>query len=261
MIVGALVFGVGVYTFGLPLVLFGLLMVDGIARPASGLLLPVVVRGPRLVAQVALTFDDGPDPEVTPGVLDALAEAGARATFFVIGHKLQAHPDLAARIRAEGHELANHTFGHPRSLNLWSARAMQREIRRGAEAIGAPTPRAPYYRPPVGLKSPALARVAKRLGLRVVMWSLHARDTGQASGDAVAARVLARVEPGDIVLLHDGHDRVGGHRPAIKQALPQILDGLRARGLKAVTVHQLLQPERGSRDDAAQKIAPKTAAR
>lgn len=241
-----LAFGPGLLTIGGPGLLFALVVADGVFRPASGVFMPVVTRGPHDRGQVALTFDDGPDPAVTPKVLDALAAHGARATFFVIGRHVEAHPDLAARIVAEGHQLGNHTQGHARTLNLRSARVMQAEIER-AEATLRSVPSGPVgrppYRPPVGLKSPPLARAAQRLGLEVVMWSLHARDTRGASAEAIATRVLDRVRPGDIVLLHDGHDLGGPPRMATAEALPTILQGLAQRGLEAVTVETLLRPD------------------
>ncbi|CAN0519774.1 unnamed protein product [Laminaria digitata] len=234
--------GVSLLSIGGPLLIFGLLVLHGVFVPQSGLLLPVIDRVATDRMQVALTFDDGPDPQVTPAVLEALAAAGARATFFVIGRNLRAHPELGRQIVAAGHELANHSDAHPRTLNLRGTQTMQAEISRGAEAVQAMTGQpARLYRPPIGLKSPPLARVARRLGLQVVMWSCHARDTGSASAAQIAARVLGRVRPGDIVLLHDGHDRAGTRRAQTAEAVQGILAGLKARGLEAVTVSELLQ--------------------
>ncbi|MCA9554874.1 MAG: polysaccharide deacetylase family protein [Myxococcales bacterium] len=223
------------------LVVLGLLL-DGVFRPASVVLMPVLVRGDRRSGCVALTFDDGPDPEVTPQILDALAAAGAKATFFAIGRHLEAHPALARRLVDEGHELGNHSFSHSRLLNFARDGAMEAEVRRGAAAVVAVSgqPGLPLYRPPIGLKNPPLARVARRLAMRVVMWSVHGRDTGAASGAAVAERVLGRAGPGDIVLLHDGRDAPGPARRATAEAVPLILAGLAARGLRPVTVSALL---------------------
>ena len=242
LLVGVALHGVSLLSIGGPLLIFGLLVLHGVFVPQSGLLLPVIHRVVSSNTQVALTFDDGPDPQVTPAVLDALAAAGARATFFVIGRNLRAHPELGHQIVAAGHELANHSDAHPRTLNLRGTRTMQAEICRGAQAVQAVTGQpATLYRPPIGLKSPALARVARRLGIQVIMWSCHARDTGSASATQIAGRVLDRVRPGDIVLLHDGHDRAGAHRAQTAQAVQGILAGLKARGLEAVTVSELLQ--------------------
>jgi peptidoglycan/xylan/chitin deacetylase (PgdA/CDA1 family) len=99
----------------------------------------------------------------------------------------------------------------------------------------------PLYRPPVGLKSPPLARVAHARNLKVIAWSLHSRDTLARDANATAARVLSRITPGDIVLMHDGHERDGKHRRLAAAALPLILSGLRERGLASVTVSELLR--------------------
>lgn len=236
-----LAFGPGWGTLGAPVALFGLLVVDGVFRPGSGVFLPVITRGDPGRPQVALTFDDGPDPAVTPRVLDALRQAGAKATFFVIGRHVKAHPELAARILAEGHQLENHSFAHPRALNFASASKMAAQITAGAAALAEVPGARPsrLYRPPVGLKSPPLARAARRLGVEVVLWSLHARDTRGAAAGQISARVLGRVRAGDIVLMHDGSDRPGRERAATADALPAILRGLADRGLQAVTVDRL----------------------
>src|SRR5258706_14673831 len=114
--------GASAVSVGLP-ALFLALFADGIARPGSSVLYPTVRSGPRGRRRVALSFDDGPDPEVTPAVLDALAAYGARATFFAIGRSLEAHPELARRVLAEGHELGNHSWKHSRWQSFATPRA------------------------------------------------------------------------------------------------------------------------------------------
>ncbi len=234
--------GASAWTFGVPTAAFVALLADGVARPASRVLLPVVSHGPRDGQSVALTFDDGPDPAHTPAVAAALEAGDARGTFFCIGRHLEAHGDVAEALHAAGHELGNHSHGHPRLLNLRGPRALTVEIERGAAAVRAITgAERPLYRPPIGLKNPPLAVVAGRLGLTVVNWSLHARDTKGASAQTIATRVLARVRPGDIVCMHDGCDRPGADRRSTADAIPAILDGLAERGLAASTVTELLQ--------------------
>jgi peptidoglycan/xylan/chitin deacetylase (PgdA/CDA1 family) len=194
------------------------------------------------VPRVALTFDDGPDPEVTPGVLDALKQHGARATFFTIGRALEAHPEIARRAIAEGHELGNHSWRHSGWQNFALPSQQLAEIERGERAIAAITGNGatPLYRAPHGVKSPPFVAAAHAKRLRVIAWSLHSRDTYAADPAAVAARVLRKIRPGDIVLLHDGHDTPGRHRAACAGAVPRILAGLRERGLANVTVSELL---------------------
>ncbi|MCB9727722.1 MAG: polysaccharide deacetylase family protein [Deltaproteobacteria bacterium] len=242
---GGLVLALGpsALTLGVPAAAAALLVADGVARPASQVLVPTISRGPaRAGRRVALTFDDGPDPRWTPAIAERLEAAGVRGTFFCIGEHVLAHPALVRGLAAAGHELGNHSFSHARTLNFRLTAAMEREVRRGETALLSVLgegPR-PLYRPPIGLRNPSLARVARRLDLRVVNWSLHSRDTFARDPAAVADRVLTRCAPGDIVLLHDGSDRPGADRSVTLAALPRILEGLRQRQLEPVTVSELL---------------------
>ena len=219
-------------------------LTDGIFRPSSSVLYPTISHGPRDRPRVALTFDDGPDPEVTPSILDTLDAAGARATFFVIGRHLQRHRHIATRALREGHELGNHSWMHSYFQNFYRTDQQQSDVERSTRLIQelSGSDAEPLYRPPVGLKSPPLARVAHARKLKVIAWSLHSRDTLARDVDATAARVLSRITAGDIVLMHDGHDREGRHRRLAAAALPLILRGLRERGLSSVTVSELLGP-------------------
>jgi peptidoglycan-N-acetylglucosamine deacetylase len=236
------VFGVTPLAVAIPAAALVAVLADGVFRPSSSALYPTISHGPRDHARVALTFDDGPDPEVTPCILDALADIGARATFFVIGRNLDRNHRIAQRIVAEGHELGNHSWTHSHLQNFYSARRHACDIDRAQALIwqiaGDVSPA--LYRPPVGLKSPALARTAHARSLTIVAWSVHSRDTLSHSAPATAERVLARVRAGDIVLMHDGHDREGAHRTIAARALPAVLRGLRDRGLQPVTVSELL---------------------
>lgn len=235
-------FGFSIATLAVPTAAFVALLTDGIARPSSGVLYPTITHGPRNSKRVALSFDDGPDPDVTPAVLDALAAAGARATFFVIGQKLAAQAALGRRIADEGHELGNHSWRHSRWQNFYGTRALHDEIQRCNAAIAdiTGTDRKPLYRAPIGLKSPPLARAAARAGIKICAWSLHARDTRDMPAARVASRVLDRVRPGDIILMHDGHDLPGRTRPACAPAVTLILEGLRGKGLESVPISELL---------------------
>jgi len=234
-------FGASALSLGLPAV-FLALFADGVGRPGSSVLYPTVTHGPRDGQRVALSFDDGPDPAVTPDVLDALARHGARATFFSVGRLVEAWPELARRVAAEGHELGNHSWRHSRWEPFSTPRAQIAEMERGARAIAAIVGNgaAPLYRAPFGVKSPPFVVAAHTKRLTMVAWSVHGRDTGGADAEQIAARVLCRVRPGDIVLLHDGHDRPGEHRTACADAVRRILAGLRERKLECVTVSELI---------------------
>jgi peptidoglycan/xylan/chitin deacetylase (PgdA/CDA1 family) len=237
----AVVFGPSALSIGLPFGAHALLMADGIFRPASPVLYPTLVRGRTDRPHVSLTFDDGPDPEITPRLLDMLFEHQARATFFVIGRQLEKSLALGQRMLEEGHELGNHSWQHSRLQNFYSTAGHGEQIDRCSQLIKsvAGSEHEPLYRPPVGLKSPAMARAAHKRKLTAVAWSIHSRDTIMRDANTIARNVLRRIRPGDIVLLHDGHDLDRRHRPIIHQIVPLLLQGLRERGLRSVPVSEL----------------------
>jgi peptidoglycan/xylan/chitin deacetylase (PgdA/CDA1 family) len=183
---------------------------------------------------VALSFDDGPSPEITPKVLDILRQKDARATFFLVGEKVERHPDLARQMAREGHVIGNHTYSHPSLFCFLSPRRLREEIELAQEAIGRVTGATPrHFRSPVGLRHPLLEPALRRATLELVLWRLRTYDTLSPKPEALRQRVLGRVRPGAIVLLHD---RSGPGASAMLAALPDVIDGLRARGYQLVTV-------------------------
>jgi len=214
--------------------------VDSVVRAGSGWFIATATHGARDSGKVALTFDDGPDPEVTPALLDELKRHGAKATFFVIGQQLATHPELGQRIVAEGHLLANHSWQHSYLQNFRLRDWQMQEIARAEHAIEAATghPSSRLYRPPVGMKTGDQARAIGALGLKVVAWSIHSRDTVDPDPKSMARRVLRRIRGGDVVLLHDG-DRVPGKRKSCVPAVRLILEGLKAKGLESVALTEL----------------------
>jgi peptidoglycan/xylan/chitin deacetylase (PgdA/CDA1 family) len=213
-----------------------LLCYGGLRGPVDWLGGGTVHRGRGDRRRVALSFDDGPDPVHTPALLDALAELDVKATFFVVGAAVDAHPALCRRIAAEGHELGNHTYRHP-SLPLHRGRRVAGEIAATDRAIAEATGQVPHLaRPPYGGRSPWTVRTLARLGKRTVLWDVNPFDWRGGTGDEIAARVLRRARPGSIVLLHDARD--GGDRTvaAVRRLVPQ----LRARGYELATVGALL---------------------
>lgn len=240
-IIGITVLGAPLFALGIPALLLATLLAWGIFRPGSRLLYPTTTRGSRESNHVALTFDDGPDPDTTPSVLDLLARHNARATFFVIGSKLAEHPKLARRMIAGAHTIGNHTWQHSRWQNFYPRRTFEREIERGEQAIMALSrDTRPLYRPPVGIKTPTLARIAYRRSMHIVAWSLHSHDSRLHDPERIAQRVLEKVRPGDIILMHDGHDLPGKSRPVCAESLELILRGLKERNLESVPVPELL---------------------
>ena len=186
---------------------------------------------------VALTFDDGPNPRATPAVLDALARAGAPATFFVLGRHTDRWPELVRRAADEGHQLGNHGYAH-RALHRRTPGYVRRDLALGAAAIErAAGVRPRLFRAPHGFRSPWVTPIARSLGQRTVGWSLGVWDTERPGPAEIARRVLAGVRPGAIVLLHDGDGYdPGGDRTQTALALPAIIDGLRGRGYELVAL-------------------------
>ena len=150
--------------------------------------------------RIALTFDDGPDPDHTPRLLDVLARHGARATFFLVGERAARHADLVARLAAEGHEIGNHSWDHP-SLPTLEGSAQADQLRRARDALAPHGGR--LMRPPYGDQTFRTHGVARRLGYRVVLWSVNGGDWRGEDAATLTERLLARAVPGAIVLLHD----------------------------------------------------------
>ncbi|MEU9826674.1 polysaccharide deacetylase family protein [Micromonospora chersina] len=198
-----------------------------------------VVWGVRTGAPlVALTFDDGPQPQWTPMVLDTLAEHGVPATFFLVGERARRNTALV-RDRLGGHEVGNHSWAH-HDLARMDARAAYDDLRRSHEAITAATGTAPrLLRPPWGHLGGAVLHAAARMNYRLVLWTLQMVE-GEYPHDPAghARRIVADVRPGTILLGHDvGPDR----RLVALRGLPDMITGLRARGYAFVTVSELLR--------------------
>ena len=190
----------------------------------------VMGRLPTRERLVALTFDDGPNPDATPRILDTLGQYGVRGTFFVLGAHAERWPELVHRIAAEGHQVGNHGYFH-RKLHLRAPGYVERDISLGTIAIeraGAPSPR--FFRPPHGFRSPWVSRIAESHGQRTVGWSLGVWDSDLPGVKTIVKRTVDGVRPGSIVLLHDGDGYAPyGDRIQTAKALPRIISELRDR--------------------------------
>lgn len=183
---------------------------------------------------IALTFDDGPHPVLTPEVLNILKAHHINAAFFLIGRHAANNPALVKRIDEEGHVLGNHGFSHHFFFDLFPARKMQEEIRQTTEAVEEVTGRRMrWFRPPYGVTNPMLARAIRRSGYTSVGWSLKSRDTVITGSREVTERILTRIRPGDILLFHDSRDVV----PAV---LNELIPALKSRGFTFVRPDLLL---------------------
>ena len=188
--------------------------------------------------EVSLTIDDGPDPAVTPAVLDQLDAAGARATFFCIAAHAQAHPQLCREIVRRGHSVQNHSHDHSHTFSLRGTRATQREIARAQDTLAQITGQRPrFFRAPAGLRNPFLASVLFDMNLELVSWTRRGFDTVRSDPRDVLARLTDGLGAGDILLLHDGNAaRTAGGEPVVLSVLPRLLAQFAQAGLRAVTL-------------------------
>jgi peptidoglycan/xylan/chitin deacetylase (PgdA/CDA1 family) len=198
---------------------------------------PVLGHLPTDEKQVALTFDDGPNPDATPRILDTLGEYGVRATFFVLGRHAERWPDLVHRAVREGHQVGNHGYFH-RKLHFKTPHYVRRDVTLGKRAIersGVPAPH--FFRAPHGFRSPWVSAIAGSLGERTIGWSLGVWDSDLPGVSAIVNRTIEGVKPGSIVLLHDGDGyNADGNRLQTAEALAGIITGLRERGYEFVTL-------------------------
>ena len=206
-----------------------------------------IVRLPVDAKVVALTFDDGPNPPHTEALLKLLAEHDVKATFFLKGSHVAAFPDTARMVARAGHEVANHSYSHKPMISL-RREAMQEEIVRTGELIDTYleldySPR--LFRPPYGLQGPGVKRAIEELGMISILMSDHGSDWEVTDPALIAEAVLESVEPGAIILLHDGHGDVDDpyrqdSRAPTVEATGIIIQSLKSRGYDFVTVSELL---------------------
>ena len=194
--------------------------------------------------EIAITIDDGPDPEVTPAVLDLLDAHQARATFFAIASVAAGHPALCREIVRRGHSVQNHSDRHSHAFSLLGPRGLRREIEaaqaRLADLVGV-APR--FFRAPAGLRSPLLAPVLQRLDLELVSWTRRGYDTVRTEPAAVLARLCDGLDAGDILLLHDGHAaRTATGLPVVLAVLPVLLERITRAGLRPTTLPDAIVP-------------------
>lgn len=209
--------------------------------PRSSLLGPNLIRLSAAAAErgeVTLTIDDGPDPEVTPRVLDLLDAAGAKASFFCIGKDVVHHAALAREMVARGHSIENHSQHHLTLFATLGPWQMRREIADAQESIADTVGRAPrFFRPTAGLRNPFLEPILADLDLRLATWTRRPFDTRCGDPDEVVRRLTRGLAAGDILLMHDGNAATtAAGRPVILSALPPFLSALQAAGLHSVTL-------------------------
>lgn len=189
--------------------------------------------------QIAITIDDGPNPEVTPAVLDILDASNAKASFFCIGRLIEAHTYLAQEIIRRGHSIENHSYGHRHHFSLMGMKSLRQEIVQTQEIISQTTGYMPaYFRAPAGLRSPLLDPILQSLDLQLVSWTRRGFDTMTNDPHKILHRLQSGLAAGDILLLHDGNcARTITDEPVVIGVLSKLLEHLKAMGLKPVSLN------------------------
>ena len=218
-----------------------LLLTAAVFWPRGRVLGANLVRLPAAAAarkEVSLTFDDGPDPEVTPRVLDLLDRHQAKASFFCVGERAAAYPAIVGEIVRRGHSVENHSYCHSHFFAFYGLFRLGREVESAQTVIAGITGRVPrWFRAPMGLRSPLLDPVLARCGLRYVSWTRRGLDVIHRDSERVLRRLTGGLAAGDILLLHDnGYSRTGDGTPVVLAVLPELLDRIKAQGLRSVTL-------------------------
>ena len=222
------------------------LLLSGIGLcPRSSLLGPNWTRLPDTTTTrntVAITIDDGPDPDITPRVLALLDEHDAKATFFCVGERVLRYPDLAREIVRRGHAVENHSQRHVHHFSMLGPRGLAEEIGKGQESIAGVVGVMPrFFRAPAGLRNPLLEPVLTRFGLQLASWTRRGFDTVSHNAEAVLSKLTRHLGGGDILLLHDGHaGRTRSGEPIIFVALPRLLAAVADAKLRPITLRAAL---------------------
>lgn len=203
--------------------------------------LPIVTRGSRQRRAVAFTFDDGPDPHTTVQLLDLLVEKKITATFFLVGKRARNHPDLVKMILERGHEVGNHTESHDVFVMLRSSRKLAEEVRDCQQTLAQFDIRPVAFRPPVGVTNPYLWRVLLESGLYCAGFRRRGRDMGNFRVRGLARRILKRVQPGDVALLHDCKPRKQEEVGAWLLEINELIDGIRQKGFEIQPLSQVIR--------------------
>jgi peptidoglycan/xylan/chitin deacetylase (PgdA/CDA1 family) len=208
--------------------------VYGSASVCSGFYLQVLCKSGSGEKAISLSFDDGPDPVITPLVLDVMMKHKIQATFFCIGSKIAANRKVVSRMVEDGHLIGNHSYSHHHWFDLFSFGKMKSELENTQDAIFQVTgKKTKLFRPPYGVTNPTLARVVWSLGYTAVGWSLRSRDTVIREEKVLSERLKKKVRPGDIVLLHDTSEHM-------IHALKDLIDWANLNHYQIVRLDQLL---------------------
>lgn len=206
----------------------------GSANIQSQFFLKTICAGPGDHLQVALTFDDGPDPRITPLILDILKTHQVQAAFFCIGHKMEKHPDLLRRIDTEGHVIGNHSYSHSYFFDLLPYRKVLEELQQTAQILKDITEKKMnFFRPPYGVTNPAIAKAVTQTNQKVIGWNVRSLDTVIKDKEKLLKRIVKKIKPGSIILLHDTHE-------GLPEILTRLLEYLAQEEFEVVGLDQLI---------------------
>lgn len=223
----------------------GVLTIGGLL-PRAKLVGPNITHLPQAAItrrQIALTFDDGPDPVVTPQILDILENHQAKATFFCIGYRAEQHPELIKRIVTQGHQVENHSYSHHTTFAFRGTKGISNEIVRAQETLNLLSGKAPrFFRPIAGIRNPLLDPVLSKLGLRLVSWTHRGFDTRFNNPNRLHRWLTKGLSAGQIILMHDGNTARTHEGISVSVAcLPAVLKSISDAGLTTVTLDEAIQ--------------------
>ncbi len=233
-------------SLGLPMLLlvialYGALLVFGASRIDSNFFIRAHCRGNAADRKLAITFDDGPHGERSEEILRILRKHECKASFFLIGSRAEEYPEILKMMVEDGHLLGNHSYSHSKSFPLYNRARIHRELKKTngiLEAASSGPIR--FFRPPFGVSNPRIAGGLKGSGMEVAGWSIRSFDTGNQAAEKVVNRILTKIEPGSVILLHESSEH-------ILEILIKILPAIREAGYQCITLDQMFQTNAGSR--------------
>ena len=223
-----------------PLFLFVVLCMVAPFLPRFGFFLPIISRGNSGQKAVSITFDDGPDPLTTEPLLALLKKHGVKATFFVVGKKAVAHPQLVKKILTEGHLLGNHSYSHDNFCMLRSRKRLFREVSAAQEVFAQFGVRPLAFRPPVGITNPRLRGVLQDLGMVNINFSCRGMDAGNRWLKGLSRRVLRHLRNDQIIALHDVMPKRRGRLLEWLNEIDRVLQGIKERGMMVLPLSELI---------------------
>ena len=240
LLAAILVFFLDTRLMVIPLVGFIVICIAAPFFPRFSFYLPIISRGHSGKKAVALTFDDGPDPLTTPKLLHLLSSYQVKATFFVAGKKAAAHPELMEDILAKGHTIGNHIYTHDHLILLRSNHRLFEEIKATQDVLLNFGVVSFAFRPPAGITNPRLGKVLRQLDLYLVNFSCRALDGGNRWIKDLSRKILKRIRPDDIILLHDARPKKEDLLGDWLKEVEQVLAGLEAKNLKVLPLSEII---------------------